>query len=285
MPYKILKVIISFATIIAAVFFSVRTYVFKNITDVSYNQMSLALLICIAFTGVVESLGQDTFLSKIQKQNTDEIGKKLNTFNTLLENKIDTISDCQTFEFNSSYAWAEFMDKMISEGDHCIDTASLDSSVRSKKEEDHKRIWEHILNAAKNPRINFRHVVRIRKNNYFNLLERISTGSIKEKSYYSYYELPQEFSFTTFGIIDNQYVSLRSPYEEGMAPKYYIIKNKYVADIFSKWFDNLWLHSNKIETIDDLDIITKKYTFTDEELKIINSKIEVIRRKGLIPDI
>ena len=283
--YKVLKAICSGATVIAAIVVLVYTSYKGTITQDIYNKMIIALLIAIAFTGVVESVGQDSFLNKLNKETNDEIKKKLTEFNISLNTQISTISDCQTFEFNNGHDWAEYMDNMVKEGVHSIDTASLDSSVRSKSSIDHNRIWDHLLNTAKNPNINFRHIIRIRKNNINNLLDRISSGSIKEKSYYSYYDLPQEFSFTTFGIIDNLYVSLRSPYEDGVAPKYYIIKNKYVADIFSKWFENLWLHSSKIESIDDLERIVEKFDYNEEVLKSIKSKLEIIKKGGLIPDI
>ena len=64
-----------------------------------------------------------------------------------------------------------------------------------------------------------------------------------QDSYYAYFDLPQEFSFAAFEIIDDTYVAIRSPYQEGETPKYLLIKNKEMTALFISWYDNLWKFS------------------------------------------
>ena len=160
--------------------------------------------------------------------NMDEDQKWRNIENDL-KNIVSEISPTQIRFFDNSSDWVDAMELLVKNGKHTVDTASLDSSTRTKSPNSRSRIWNHITDCCKNENIKFRHIVRVRKNNYSNLLDRLLAGSEKENSFYAYYELPQTFSFPTFGIIDDRFISTRSPYSEGETPRYYIIENKEIA--------------------------------------------------------
>lgn len=266
MLYKILKTLVSSITIIVAFVYAIINGV--NGTLPKSEGMILSLLILISTTFLVNSLGEDKKWSEIKKS-------------------IQETTGCQIIEFSSSYDWAVYMDSMIKSGQHTVDTASLDSTVRSKAPRSHERTWQHLNNLAKKSNVKFRHIIRVRKNNFENLLQRIICGSAKQNSFYAYYLLPQNFSFSTFGIIDNRYVSVRAPYKEGEQAKYIIVDNVQIAQLFSKWFEDLWANSEHISSIDKLNSLKGGFAneFTQEEAATISKLLDEITKKEIMADI
>ena len=196
---------------------------------VDYDRMILALLILIATSFLLEYLGSDRKWKKLQKEITKQI---------------DKISQCQIECYENSEEWIERLKLIINEeGRHTVDTAALDAATRSKMKSKHDKLWDFFLELSHDPNIKFRHLVRMRKNLFENLLDRIISGNAMQDSYYAYFDLPQEFSFAAFEIIDDTYVAIRSPYQEGETPKYLLIKNKEMTALFISWYDNLWKFS------------------------------------------
>lgn len=266
MLHKILKTLVSSITIIVAVIYAIISGL--NGTILQSEKMTLSLLILISTTFLVDSLGEDKKWSEIKKT-------------------IQETTGCQIIEFSSSYDWAAYMDNMVKRGQHTVDNASLDSTVRSKSPHGHGRIWQHLNNVAKKPNVKFRHIIRVRKNNFENLLQRIMCGSAKQNSFYAYYQLPQSFSFLTFGVIDNRYVSVRAPYNEGEQAKYIIIDNVQIAQLFSRWFEDLWANSEHISSIDKLNNLRADFAneLTQEEAAAISELLDEIIKKGIMEDI
>lgn len=266
MLYKILKTLVSSITIIVAVIYAIISEL--NGTIQQSEGMILSLLILISTTFLVDGLGEDKKWSEIKKA-------------------IQEATGCQIIEFSSSYDWAVYMDNMVKRGQHTVDTASLDSTVRSKSPHSHERTWQHLNNVAKKTNVKFRHIIRVRKNNFENLLQRIICGSAKQNSFYAYYQLPQNFSFSTFGVIDSRYVSVRAPYNEGEQAKYIIIDNIQIAQLFSKWFEDLWGNSEHISSIDKLNNLKVGFAneLTQEEEKAISKLLDEITKKGIMEDI
>lgn len=269
--YKILKNLVAGSTIILAIVFSGYSFFYDPLT--LYEGMILMLLILIATTFLVEDLGEERKWEKIQKD---------------IKSQIEKISDCQIECYENSAEWVDRLNFIIRDGKHTIDTAALDSSTRSKMKRKHDKLWELFLSVSRNPNVKFRHLVRMRRNLFENLLDRILYGNAKRDSYYAYFDLPQEFSFAAFEIIDNTYVAIRSPYQEGETPKYLLIKNKEITEMFVSWYDNLWKSSHKITKPEILISIYKnryRDKFNPEERERIEKKLRVIRKEGIIEDI
>lgn len=267
---KILKKIVSYITVIISVGYFV--YITLHAPVDIYQMMILSLLILIATTFILDNIDDDKKWKDIEKK---------------LKDTISAVSPSQIQVFENSADWVDAMELIIKSGQHTVDTASLDAETRSKASGRRTRIWSHITDCCKNSNITFRHIVRIRKNNFENLLERIIAGTSKQNTYFAYYELPQDFSFPTFGIIDNHYVSTRSPYHEGEIPHYIIIENKEVATYFNRYFRELWDNGKKIRKIEDLESIYSLFEngFSNEEKKEIALKMKKIKDKGIIEDV
>lgn len=267
---KILKKIVSYITVIISVGYFV--YITLHASADIYQMMILSLLILIATTFILDNIDDDKKWKGIEKK---------------LKDTISAVSPSQIQVFENSADWVDAMELIIKSGEHTVDTASLDAETRSKASGQRTRIWSHITDCCKNSNITFRHIVRIRKNNFENLLERIIAGTSKQNTYFAYYELPQDFSFPTFGIIDNRYVSTRSPYHEGEIPHYIIIENKEVATYFNRYFRELWDNGKKIRKIEDLESIYSLFEngFSTEEKKEIALKMKKIKDKEIVEDV
>lgn len=268
--YKILKNLIAASTVIVAFIYLVYS-AFNSSVDM-YEGMILSLLILIATTTILESLDEERKWKNIER-----------TF----KNSISNIADCQIQTFSSTSDWVSAMDEIIKDGHHTVDTASLDSGTRSKSQGQHSKVWQHINKCCSNENITFRHIVRVRANNLNNLLDRILSGSASKDSYFSFFQLDEKFSFPTFGIIDNRYISTRSPYQAGETPAYYIIESKELVSYYSRYFNDLWSNSQKIESVATLKKFMKQFDayYSEDMKKTLNEKINKIKRAGIIDDI
>lgn len=268
--YKILKNIIAASTVIVAIIYLVYS-IFNSSVDM-YEGMILSLLILIATTTILEGLDEE---------------RKWKDVKRTLKEDISNIADCQIQVFSSASEWVLAMEEIIKEGHHTIDTASLDSGTRSKPQGQHSKVWQHINRCCSNEKIKFRHIIRVRANNLNNLLDRILSGSASKDSYFAFFQLDEKFSFPTFGIIDNRYLSTRSPYQAGETPAYYIIENEKLVSHYSRYFSDLWVNSKKIESVTILKEFMKQFEdlYSEEMKKTLNKKIEKIQQEGIIDDI
>ena len=271
MIIKVLRIIISFITVVTAIVFFIRSTIFVPTSDV-YQTMILSLLILIATTFALDNIDNDRKWKNISKE---------------LSKIISSISPSQIQVFNNSGDWVDAMDAMIKSGVHTVDTASLDRETRSKSSVDRSKVWKHINACCHDSRINFRHIVRIRKNNFYNIVDRIDNGASEKNSYFGYYMLPSDFSFPTFGIIDNKYVSTRSPYHEGEIPRYLIIENQEIVTYFERYYRELWDSCEKISTVEEIELIYSQFKaqFSKKENNEITAKLERIKKKGMISDV
>lgn len=270
MIYKILKFIIELSTIITAVVYAIIQEL-NNQMDL-YEAMILALLTLIAFSAVLSDFDENRKWNEIKKD---------------IDKEISSVASCKIKKFTNSSEWVNAMKELTKEGPHVQDTASLDYSTRSKAKKDHSAIWDYINLCCSDNKTTYRHIVRVRKNNFENLLDRILSGSANNNTYFAYYDLESTFSFPTFGIIDNKYVSTRSPYQEGEQPCYMIIENEELVKYYSRYFMELWQNAKKIDNISVLESFFFKFEsqFNDKEKRSIQKKIKLIKQEGIIDDI
>lgn len=272
---KQIKLIFTCATPIAGIFLTVATLLFPNFftTEVSVA-VTLALLSGLAITVSTREYED--------RENWKDI-------ETHLDQKLDSVSNCRIQTFDTTVEWVDAINSLIKTGRHNISHASLDSSTRNKAPGQHNAIWEHILAACKNKDITYNHLIRVRANNFENLLDRIIAGNAANEAYFAYYELPQSFPFATFEVIDARYVATRSPFVqgEGEKPCYMIIDNVEIAAYFLRYFKRLWLGA---KTIENSSVINEFYTkfspsYSDEVRTRIEEKIEQLKEAGIMNDI
>lgn len=270
MVYKILKFIVEIATVITAIIYTIV----QNLSYGAnmYETMIMGLLCLIATSSILEDLDGDRKWKDIRQNLSEEIS---------------SIVPCRIITYSNSIDWIMAMKELTKNGKHTQDTASLDSSTRSKAKKNHDAIWNYINECCKDCNTTYRHIVRIRKNNFDNLLNRILSGSANKNTYFAYYELDTTFSFPTFGIIDNRYVSTRSPYKEGEQPCYMIIESKQLVEYYNRYFLELWTNAKKIDSVQILENLFNllKDQYSDEENISLQEKINRIKREGIIDDI
>ena len=270
MLYKTLKFIFEIITVITAIIYTVYQGMTSQLSI--YETMIMALLCLIASSAVLKDLDDDRQWEKVKKD---------------LSKELSSVTSCRIRIFHNSSEWVAAMKELTKEGNHVQDTASLDAATRSKAKKNHNDIWQYINECCKDEKTTYRHIVRIRKNNFENILDRILSGSASCNSYFAFYDLDPTFSFPTFGIIDSKYVSTRSPYKEGEKPNYMIIENEKLVEYYSRYFSELWLNSRKIDSVHILEEYYEKFKteYDEKEKASIENKIKLIRKQGIIDDI
>lgn len=270
MIVKILRNIIAYVTVAIAIGYTIYITFFDQCN--TYEYMILSLLILIATTFVLEMLDDKRKWKEVEEN---------------LKRDISAITNCKILVYDNTKDWVDKIQELTKEGTHSFDSAALDKTTRSKAKTQYSSIWGYLNTCSREDRIQFRHILRIRKNNLKNLLERIIAGSAQKNSYFAYYELPSNFSFPTFGVIDKQYVVTRSPYQQGEEPCYMIIDNQLITNYFIKYFEDLWRESNKIENISVLNALFAKFEneYSEKEKRDLEGKIHIIAKDGIMDDI
>lgn len=282
---KTLKLICSIATPIAALIFTVVEVLAPNVFSVDISlTIALGLLTGLSLTVSLDEYGDEEKWEKIESN----LSSEWKVTSDAVSAKIDSVSNCRIQTFDNTVDWVCAINKLIETGHHSIVHASLDSATRNKAPRQHASIWNHILAVCKDQRITYSHLIRIRPNNFENLLDRITAGNATNDTYFAYYDLPQSFSFATFEVIDKRYVATRSPFIAGEEPCYMIIDNEVIAEYYLRYFKRLWENAEKIE---NLSVLTKFYNeflpnYTDQVLKKrITDKFEALKRAGIMDDI
>lgn len=267
----ILKRVVSSVTVIVAIGYTV-VMLLKGGAFTAYQTLALSLLTMIATSFLLDSFDDERKWKEIERKMVSHIA---------------SVSDCRIQIFDTTDAWVEAMRELTKDGNHIFVSASLDKTTRSKAKKSYSSIWQFLEDCSKESRINFRQVLRIRKNNFENLLNRMLAGGANKNSYFGCYSLPDNFSFPTFGIIDDRYVVTRSPYEQGETPCYMIIDNQYILNYFRKYYDDLWMNSEKVDSSDKIDAIYQQFcdSYNDAEKKTISDKIAKLKKEGIIDDI
>lgn len=304
--YNIFSNIITGITIvIALIFFVIST--FQKALNL-YEWMILSLLIAISTSLLAEHFSDnynhkdgvddikneiDTKHESIETKMHDEIellNNKLDNSLGSINKRLDCIVDCEIEHFESTAELVERIEKILADPSHphSFDSVALDASTRSKSKRQHTKLWQLFLNASANPNVKFTHLVRMRSNLFENLLDRILQGGSHADSYYAYYKLPQEFSFAAFEIIDDTYLAIRSPYQGGEIPRYLLIRNKEMVNLFKNWHARLWDNSSKITKAEQLvEIYNKEFkTQYDKTSQTrIEGKLKKIKEVGIMDDI
>lgn len=267
---KIFKYIVSYLTVIIAIGYFI--YITFNNTEDIYSYMILSLLILIATSFVLDMMDEERKWKNIEKQ---------------MLSRIASVSDCRIQIFNNTKEWVDAINALTESGNHSFDSAALDKATRSKAKPQYTSIWGYLEKCSREDRILFRHILRVRKNNFENLLNRMLAGGANRNSYFAYYKLPPNFSFPTFGIIDNQYVVTRSPYQQGETPCYMIIDNEYISNYFIKYFEDLWNQSHKVDKVSVISTLYRNFKseYDETQQQKLKDKINKIAKEGIIDDI
>lgn len=264
---RVFKFIITYITALVAIGYFI--YITISNEYELYEFMILSLLILIATTFAIDQLEDD---------------RKWKEMEIKLIRDVRSFSNCQILEFNNTVDWVKKIKELTATGEHTFDSAALDKATRSKSKPQYSSIYGYLEMCSKTDRIMFRHILRVRKNNLINLLNRMNAGCSKKNSYFAYYELPTSFSFPTFGVIDNKYVVTRSPYERGETPRYFIIDNEQIAFFFVNYFSDLWRNSTQIKTVSIVQSLYDKHksSYSEAERTEIESKIDNLKAEGII---
>ncbi len=238
-----ITLITAIASIVASVYlnFTTQISIFENII--------LALIILLITSQIFE---YNNYLDKIEDKITD-----LN--NILPESRVIT--------YNSVEKMAQNLGQLISIGDHSIDFVSLDKKHRTPIAKSRKSMTNFVNKCLTSKNIKFRYIISLNSNNIETIIHNIIETKVNEhNSFFAIYQ-NVSISFASFFIIDKKYLSIRTPYHNGMLPRYCLIYDKQICDLFISWFKTLWDESTKIDSTNDLKEMLEPYKSELDNIK------------------
>lgn len=259
---RILKNIISFSTVITAIVYGLISF-FQGTTDL-YQNLILSLLVLISTTFLISDIEYNNKFTKYFEQIDGFIEK----------------SSIQTFE--SVDLCAKEINHLVSNGTHTVDFVSIDTSIRTNNNKKSNAMHKAVQSLFTNKDVRLLYVTYLRKKTIDKFIRNIDLGNLHiNNNTYGYIELNNMIPFATFLIIDNQIVITRSPYEAGQEASYIIVRNEILAKHYKDWMNMIWKEIKKVETLDDINSIYKKFKtkITDQQKKDIEKHIKNIKNK------
>lgn len=197
----------------------------------------------------------------------------------LIDNKIEDLktsfpsSRIQTFE--SVDQVAENLRFLLNTGKHTIDIIIFDTKIRTSNPKKVNKMHDFLRYCSSSNKIKLRLAFVPAEDSICERIENIIESEKKNSnSYFAYQE--SKLTFASFMIIDDTYVSIRTPHKNGSKSLYCIVNEQNLYIIFSSWFNILWDESNHIDK-DNLDDFISKYNSIIPREKLNKYKKEVGR--------
>ena len=259
---KVLKIIVSFSTVIAAIIYGIFM-VFQGTTDL-YQYMILSLLILIASTFLIMDI---------------QYSNKFEVFFEKFDQLIDTSSvQC----FKSVDLCAKEIYHLVKNGEHIVDFVTIDTKIRTANKKKSKLMHKTIQSLFKSNNIKLTYITMFREETAGRFIENIDIGNLhNNNNVYAYFDSDNAIPFATFLVIDNKIVITRTPYTEGQDAAYIIIRNKLLAKHYKDWMLIIWESAKKVETADDINAIYFKIkdNLTEGQKSNLEKHIDNIKRK------
>lgn len=233
-----LTIISLFATTISDIILNVTT------TVSLFENLILGLLILIIVTILIET------------------NKKLINIYDNTEKHLHRLLFEEVYSFSSVKDMANHMNELLKNGEHTIKFLSLDQKIRTENN-DKEFMIKLVKKLEESKNITFQYIFNL-TNKESNSFQKKDYQQLRIKNTYFGYS-SNKIPFASFFIIDNIYLSIRSPHKMGMEKKYCWIKNEDIVKLFSNWFSMLWDECNKIETEKDIDDLNKLMSGKEEK--------------------
>lgn len=156
--------------------------------------------------------------------------------------------------FKSVDQVAKRLTELISSGKHDVDVVLFDTKIRTTDPKKVNKMHDFIHFCSTNRRIKFRLAFSPSSDS---IMQRIEDILVAEKrssnSFYAYQE--SKLTFASFMIIDNSYISIRTPHKDGSPSLYCIVKEENLCVLYSSWFEVLWNEATHIQRNNLVDFI------------------------------
>lgn len=189
-----------------------------------------------------------TFLFDFTR-NLDETEKEITDLKRILpSSRIKT--------FASVDKVAEQLTSMINDGDHDVDIVLYDIKIRTSAPKKVNKMQKFIKFCSENKRIKLRLAFVPASDSICQRIENAIEAEVKQSnSFFAYQE--SKTTFASFMIIDNSFVSIRTPHKNGSKSLYCVVKEENLCLLYSSWFNILWEEANHLDAISLIDFINR----------------------------
>lgn len=186
-----------------------------------------------------------TFLFDFAR-NIDDTSEKVEDLNRILpESRIEV--------YESVDAVAKQFKQIVHDGHHTVDIVLFDTKVRTSDPTKVSKMQRFISDCTNNPRIKLRMTFVPAEDSICERIENALNAIKKQNNSYFAFQR-STVSFASFLIIDNEIMSIRTPFKNGSPTSYCIIRETELCKLFSSWFSVLWNESTYLtdDTIQEL---------------------------------
>lgn len=211
-----------------------------------------------------------TFLFDFTR-NLDAIGDEIINLKTVLPpSRIET--------FVSVDQVAEQLTSIVNSGKHEVDIIFFDTHIRTTDPRKVNKMQKFVKLCSKKKRIKLRLAFVPAPDSICQRIDNIFKSEKKKRnSFYAYQE--SLITFASFMVVDNSFVSIRTPHKNGSKSLYCVIKEENLCLLYSSWFDILWEEANHIDQATLVDFLDKyKHMIPEEKLKSYRRKAEELAK-------
>lgn len=183
--------------------------------------------------------------------------------------KILPTSRLETFSFVDQVA--EQLISMVHSGEHEVDIVLFDTQIRTSDPKKISKMQDFINLCSKKKQIKLRLAFVPASDSICQRIDNIIEAEKKKSnSFYAYQE--STITFASFMVIDDSYVSIRTPHKNGSKSLYCVVKDKDLCLLYSSWFDILWEEANSVNQNNLVDFIDKYKVLISDANKLVSYK-------------
>lgn len=247
-----------FATVLTIIITAITAVVFNILPSVSVSPIDNLIF------GAIIALNA-TFLFDFSK-NQDRIIHDLSELKS-------SLPDNSVYTYFQVDKVAEELMNMVKSGKHEVDLVFFDTQIRTQQQRQVNKMIEFVNYCTDKESIRIRLAFVPSADSIDERIQGIIKSLEKRnESYYAFQE--SKMTFASFMIVDESYVSIRTPFKNGSRKSYCIIKEPNLCQLYSSWFHILWEESTKIDK-DSLECFIENHSDL-----ITKSRIKEYRKKA-----
>lgn len=256
--------------VIRDMFKKVLLYIRKHLSSFIVLVITIIVDVYLNVNSKIElSLAENVFLAGLIGLNISFLCDFIKNMDSI-DDKIDRLSKTFPDTLIETYPTvdlvADELKLMVSTGTHQVDIVLYDTEVRTRDPNKVSKMKEFMEYCSEKPRIKLRLAFVPSKDSICHRIDNIIASENKHsESYYAYQE--SSITFASFMIIDNEYVSIRTPHKNGSTSMYCVVREKDLCTLYSSWFSILWDEATHINKAGLNDFIEKYSHLIPEEKK------------------
>lgn len=171
---------------------------------------------------------------------------------------------------------AEQLTAMVSEGNHDVDIVLYDIKIRTTDPQKVSKMQGFIKYCSNNKRIKLRLAFVPSPDSICERIENILEAEKTQSNSFYAYQVSQ-ITFASFMVIDNSFVSIRTPHKNGSKSLYCVVKEETLCTLYSSWFSILWEEANHVNALSLSGFIDQyKELIPENKYKVFKKSVEAL---------